>query len=447
MRGIIRLSGSATGGLLQAWISTAAAEVWSRNSPARFAGQLALPDLHTPVPVDVQRWPTARSYTGQPLAELHLVGSPPVMTAVLAECYRRGARPAGPGEFTLRAFLAGRLDLLQAEGVLGVIDARDQAELQTALEQLAGGISARMLQMRSDLVELLSDLEAGLDFVEEHLEFISRDEICLRVLNARRFVEDLRQQTDSRMHAGERLRVVLAGLPNAGKSTLFNCLVAGEFALVSPTAGTTRDYLTARWKCDGLDVELVDTAGWEAVDEAALPTLAQSMHTARAEQLRRAALLIWCTALDASAADRELDAARCGEAEQLRIPLVRIATKADLPYQEFDHASPAPLPVDLTVSARTSRGLRELAQLVRERLSAQSARGQWLGMTSARCSESLRAASESLASAEVLASSSAGDELIAVELRASLDHLGAITGAVYTDDLLDRIFSKFCIGK
>lgn len=447
LRGIIRLSGPSTSSLLQAWIPCPPESGWPRTSPARFAARLPIPDLRQPVPVDVQWWPTTRSYTGQPLAELHLVGSPPVLSAVLSECYRRGARPAGPGEFTLRAFLAGRLDLLQAEGVLGVIDAHNQDELQTALEQLAGGISARMLQMRNDLIELLSDLEAGLDFVEEHLEFVTRDEIRRRVLSAFDFVEELRRQSDSRMHAGERPKVVLAGLPNAGKSTLFNCLTAADLALVSPRAGTTRDYLAAVWPCDGLDVELVDTAGWESLEETASPALSQAMHAARAGQLRRASLLLWCSAVDATAADRELDTARYRDAQRLGVPCLRIGTKADEPELHPEVATDKQRPFDLMVSARTARGLPELSQLVRKQLTRDSARGQWLGMTSARCRESLRAAAESLSSAGSLASSPAGDELIAVELRAALDHLGAITGAVYTDDLLDRIFSKFCIGK
>ncbi|MCA9067602.1 MAG: hypothetical protein KDA84_01680, partial [Planctomycetaceae bacterium] len=170
-RGILRISGPEVRSVLARVINPVLAENGSRL-PKRFAGEMRLGGDGSALPVHVMFWPTNRSYTGQPLGEIHTIGSPPLLEQALSVLFQTGVRPARPGEFTLRAFLAGRLDLMQAEAVLGVIDAHDHQELETALQQLGGGISGRIAEVRSDLLDLLSDLEAGLDFVEEDIEFV-----------------------------------------------------------------------------------------------------------------------------------------------------------------------------------------------------------------------------------------------------------------------------------
>jgi tRNA modification GTPase len=433
MRGIVRLSGRRVREVLEGWFTPDDSAAWSAaRRPHRHPGKLTLPGWRASVTVAVHLWPRARSYTGEPLAELHLPGSPPLLEVVLQTAYAHGARAARPGEFTLRAFLAGRLDLMQAEAVLGVIDAADHRELATALGQLAGGISHRLADLRRDLLELLADLEAGLDFVEEHLEFVSRDEVQARLTEAAEFVDRLLNQVAGRMHAGDQSRVVLAGLPNAGKSTLFNALVGTEQALVSPIAGTTRDYLAADVVWNDSRWQLIDTAGWDA----AADPIATAMQSLRAGQMSQADLVIWCTAADLSTDDRQRDDELL---RSLTGSVLRVLTKADC----------GPATKDLAVSAQTGVGLK----LLNDRIAAALGRNttatrQWIGSTAARCQDSLRTAAESLHRAVAVASNrTAGDELIAVELRSALDHLGVIVGAVYTDDLLDRIFSKFCIGK
>ncbi|HUQ68995.1 MAG TPA: tRNA modification GTPase [Planctomycetaceae bacterium] len=433
VRGIVRLSGREVRSVLDGWFAPTDPESWcAARRPMRHPGTLSLPGWRAPVSVAAHLWPTSRSYTGEPLAELHLPGSPPLLEVVLQTAFAHGARPARPGEFTLRAFLAGRLDLLQAEAVLGVIDAIDHRELAAALGQLAGGISHRLADLRRDLLELLADLEAGLDFVEEHLEFVARGEVLARLAKAAEFVDALLDQVTGRMHAGDQYRVVLAGLPNAGKSTLFNALIGADRALVSPVAGTTRDYLVADVAWSGCRLQLIDTAGW---DDAADP-IGAAMQSLRAGQMSHADLVVWCTAADAPPSERSAD-------DELRRtlsnPVLPIVTKADI-------VSAADA---LAVSAITGDGLAALQEHICEMLGATTSAGrQWIGSTAARCQESLRTAADALHRAVAAASHpSTGDELVAVELRSALDHLGAIVGAVYTDDVLDRIFSKFCIGK
>lgn len=439
LRGLIRATGITVREFLDRTFHPDDPLAWkTARLPCRHEGRLKLQGLRASIPLAVHYWPTTRSYTGQPLIELHLPGSPPIVDAVQAEWCRTGARLARPGEFTLRAFLAGKLDLLQAEAVLGVIEAENIATLQLALDQLAGGISQALSSTRRDLLDLLADLEAGLDFVEEHLEFVSRTEIVSRIARARQSVSTLARQAVTRLQHGERPRIVLAGLPNAGKSTLFNVLLGRNAAIVSSQAGTTRDFLEAPWECEGLEFDLVDTAGLEETSQA-IPAAAQAQ---RVTQISRAALIVWCHAADATPDEAAQEWISSTDSQNQQV--LRVLTKADC---LADHA--VQKDAMLSVSAETGAGLdtlrRTIAHLWR---SSASSQGTWIGMSAVRCQESIAATISSLEHAETVARDSAqGEELIAIELRSALDHLGRIVGAVYTDDLLDRIFSRFCIGK
>lgn len=354
--------------------------------------------------------------------------------------------PSGSaGEFTLRAFLAGRLDLLQAEAVLGVIDAADHVELELALQQLAGGISQQMGALRADLLDLLADLEAGLDFVDEDIEFVSREQLLSRVTAAQRTTAELCDQASRRLQSSTRPRVVLAGLPNAGKSTLLNALTGQSAALVSEVSGTTRDYLCVPLDRNGLHVDLIDTAGWDS-ETSGIEAVAQQR---RHEQWQQADLIVWCSDLSADAA---LNEPLIAELHHEQRPVVRVGTKADCvsvawtPSSEF--ATGGDEGVQATVSARDGRGLDELCAQLAERLSAESrGRRQWIGMTAARCQNSLLSARDALGRTAEAAGLGLSEDLVIVELREALEHLGHIVGAVYTDDVLDRVFSKFCIGK
>jgi tRNA modification GTPase len=411
------------------------------------------------LPCDLFLWPSAKSYTREPVAELHTIGSPPLLQALVASLCHAGARLAEPGEFTLRAFLAGRLDLTQAESVLGVIDAHGDEELRGAIAQLAGGIARPLYELREMLLQLLSELEAGLDFVDEDIEFVSADVAWYRLNSAQQLLSRLTNQMTARNLAGANIEIALIGAQNAGKSSLFNALVAryapvrnahGDDwspALVSSQLGTTRDYLTATIDLGGLRCELIDTAG---VDGGGTFTEADSAssqfagidNTAQAfaaAQSKRAAMRVWC-----------IDATRAEKAYQLNKACeIAVLTKCDLRHSSPTLLNlPAEIPV-VETSSRTGDGLDQLCESIRSLLLKETGaqRGQVVPATAVRCSESIRLAEAALQRAADILNTSGGDELVAAELRMALNELGKVVGAVYTDDILDRIFSTFCIGK
>ncbi len=207
-----------------------------------------------------------QSFTGQPTVEFHLVGSQPLLSQLTKLLCSEGARLAEPGEFTFRAFLAGRMDLAQCEGLLGVIHAENRRNLDVALRQLAGGIAPLLQGVRQQLIELTADIEAGLDFVDEDIEFVTSEDIEKRISGAIKEVKSTRDRIESRRANSIARTAVAMGLPNAGKSSLINRLLGKDISIVSPQAGTTRDYL--RGRLNQSDLDLVDTAGLESTQES-----------------------------------------------------------------------------------------------------------------------------------------------------------------------------------
>ena len=434
-RGLVRVSGPRAFAVALAGFEPDRGDSPSTDAyPARRAGRLRVGGLRRPLAVEVNAWPGLRTYTGQPLVEVAAPGAPPLLQAVLADFLAREARLAEPGEFTLRAFLAGRIDLTQAEAVLGVIDAVGPGQLAVALRQLAGGVAGPITRLRDDLADTLAHLEANLDFADEaDVDPLGRRALAADLDRRAGELADLAGRLGGRVRPGGRPRVVLVGPPNAGKSRLFNALTGRDRALVADVAGTTRDYLEATCDCDGLIVDLVDTAGREA-DDAPIARAAQA---ARAGQAEVADLLLDCRSADGPTPD---DAA--GRDEDGRLLAVR--TKVDLVPVGRDG------PADgLATSAATGAGVAALRAAIAARLAAvgPDGHGAAIAATAGGAAEGLGAAARALRAGAAAVAAGSGDELVAVDLRQAVDDLGRIVGAVVTDDLLDRIFRRFCIGK
>jgi tRNA modification GTPase len=326
------------------------------------------------------------------------------------------------------------LDLTQAEAVLGLIDARHERQFATALEQLAGGLSGPLGRLREELLELLAHLEAGLDFATEDIEFITAGELEAQLAAAAEHVASITARMQTRLENAEAPRVVLYGWPNVGKSSLFNALARREQALVSPLAGTTRDYLTAELCLDGLDCRLVDTAGVELFQQDS--TLAAAARQMRGAQESAADLLILC--LDST---RPLNEWEHRELASVIDGRLIVLTKIDHPS-----AAIAPSPEALPTSAVSGAGL----DLLRKRIARELCSGPYgeaVASTAVRCRDSLHLAAECLERARELAARGGFEELVAAEVRTALEEIGRVVGAVYTDEVLDRIFSRFCIGK
>ena len=354
-RGIVRLSGPRALACVEQFFQPAEQDDFRSGAfPRAIRGALRLPGLSSPLPCHAYLWPDGRSYTGQAVVEIHTLGSPPLLQLVLQSLCTAGARLAGPGEFTLRAFLAGRIDLTQAEAVLGVIDAGDAGALDVALRQLAGGLARPLSHLRDALLELLAHLEAGFDFADEALAFITPEDLDRQLAEASRAVAHLRRQVAARGDATDVVRAVLVGRPNTGKSSLFNALAGDRAALVSDHPGTTRDYLTADIELDGVKYRLVDTAGMggegRAMGDGAAATPEQAAHGVTAAQRRKAHIEVLC--IDAS---RKLDAWERGELASPTVDRrILVLTKCDRP-----RGTDGPAAV-LQTSSRTGQGIAEL---------------------------------------------------------------------------------------
>jgi tRNA modification GTPase len=396
------------------------------NLPWTQRGIRAMPiritSFHSFVPCILYHWPRGASATGQEMAELHLPAGPVLVDEVEKAIRSLGVRGAQPGEFTLRAFLAGRLDLAQAEGVLGLIEAENIVTLRTAIDQRAGGQGQKILALRQRLLDLLADLEAGLDFVEEDISFITEQEILDRIKLTQTEIGQIIQQFSRRQSARPIPRVLLLGPPNAGKSSLLNALADQSHAIVSDVAGTTRDWISARIIHHDRSWELIDTAGID--DPQALFHAETSIQ--RDDLLSHADLVIWCQELEQP----------LSIPTHLDKPLI-VRTKGDLGV-ELIHG-------ELVVSALTHRGLDRLRDEIARRLAERDSPST--GSLTPRVADALDRAQSALSGVQSALESGIGQELLAMMIRDVLDPLGEIVGEVYTDDLLDRIFSKFCIGK
>lgn len=434
LRGAVRLSGLETRQILEALFPSLSQGLKATRHAKRFSTSIDLPELGE-IPISIFYWPNHRSYTGEPAAELHLLGAPVLLDQVQTRVLESGARLAKPGEFTLRAFLAGRMDLTQCEAVLGLIHAHSQREFHVALSQLAGGLATPLKELRHDLINLLADLEAGLDFVDEDIAFVQEDEIIERIERAEQSIASLREQIEKRQGQGVEFQVAIVGPANAGKSSLVNALSGLDASIISPIPGTTRDYVRSRVCWDDVTIDLIDTAGIEDVFESGPRAIAQEKTT---EVIGKADLVVLCCSVEDKTNLKPISMA----------PRVwGIWTKSDLPHGGVGQW-PIPVERSFTISVHSGDGLDGLRRALTESVKEWRHRSiDVVPMTGARCKSALAQAADSLAHARQATLDSAGQEIVASELRLALDQIAEVAGTVANNDILDALFSRFCIGK
>jgi tRNA modification GTPase len=432
-RGVVRVSGPRARDLVAAtWIGPTLD--WSRRSirTGRFD------DGRGTQPVMLLWMPAPRSFTREDVAELHLSGSPPLLAAAMARLVGVGARAAEPGEFTRRAFLAGRIDLTRAEGVLALVQSTNEAQARAARALLFGGLEARVAAAREELVDARTLCEASLDFDPDDAGHVPEEELRTRMQRIGLALEEALGFETQRAGRSGLPRVVLAGAPNAGKSALFNALAGEERALVSDHAGTTRDVLEAPIEVGGQTIRLIDTAGLDAAAPGSVDAEAQAL--ARSAQTD-ADVVVWV--IDARRTDREaLETERASFGDR---PVCAAWNKVDL--------TPGPPPDWVSglgevalVSARTGEGLDRLKSVIGG-LVAESGGGGIERETLVRHRGAIERAARELDSARASLAAGLALELVAEHLRQACDALDDVSGATTAEDVLDRIFARFCLGK
>jgi tRNA modification GTPase len=378
------------------------------------------------------------SFTKENSIEISCHGSPVIVKEIIKALLKNGARLATPGEFTKRAFLNGRFDLAQAEAVADIIHAETDNARQAALNQMRGGFSKEIQNLREELIHFASLVELELDFGEEDVEFAQRDDLKKLILSIQQFLHSLIGSFDQGNVIKNGIPTVIAGKPNAGKSTLLNALLNEEKAIVSEIPGTTRDVIEDEMILGGISFRFMDTAGLRETTD-----VIEAIGVERTrESLRKASLILYLFDLTKSSLEEIRHEAE--EISKLNIPVIKVGNK-------MDEASPLLLEQlekeeFILISASQKKNIQILKDKILSRFHIQVKQGDVL-VTNVRHYQSLKQTDDALN--RVLASMANGitGDFLAMDIRQALHYLGEITGEVTTDDLLANIFSKFCIGK
>ena len=379
------------------------------------------------------------SYTTDDVIEISAHGSPVVLRHIVEIALAGGARLAEPGEFTMRAFLNGRIDLTQAEAVRDLIDSQTLYQAKVAAQQLEGALSRRLQQTKQKLVELIALLEAGIDFAEDDVSVLPGAKILEHITAMRGPLAELARTFSYGKIVHEGLTLAIVGRPNVGKSSLFNCLVERERAIVTATPGTTRDLVTESVSLGGIPIKLVDTAGIRrALDEAESIGIQKSQ-----EALADADLVL--VVLDASQPISPEDNTLLAQVEQ-RAAIV-VQNKADLAPASTSPSGKGHKAVNRT-SALTGEGIPELRDTILGHVTGATGANTESGfLTNARHQKLVQDGISALDAASVATNQRIPHEMILLDLYSALKALDEITGATTSDDILNLIFSRFCIGK
>lgn len=379
------------------------------------------------------------SYTKENSVEISTHNSKYIIERVINLLIRKGARAARPGEFTLRAFLNGGLDLSQAEAVADLIASNSAASHQIAMQQMRGGFSNQLKKLREDLVHFASLIELELDFSEEDVEFANRDQLKALIQKIYSVINKLIASFEQGNVLKNGVPVVIAGKPNVGKSTLLNALLNEERAIVSDIAGTTRDTIEDEINIKGITFRFIDTAGIRHTEDV---IEAKGVERTR-EKMKQARLIIYL--FDPTQDKIEAVQEQIQEVKDLNIPFVTIINKSDLITEsqraEYQVLNP------LYISAKEQFGIEELKDELLNQVNLSNINTDDVMVTNIRHVEALQHTQTALEKVLYGIDNPVTSDFLAMDIRQALHHLGEITGTVTTDDLLDNIFSKFCIGK
>ena len=367
------------------------------------------------------------SYTGQDIAEISLHASPYIKTRILQNCFKLGARQARAGEFTMRAYLNGKMDLAQAQGVADIIASKNKAAHKAAMNTLDGKLSEKLQEIKTDLMDLLAQIEVRLDDTDGEMQDLPKDYIEQILSKAQKNITKLTDTFSNGKFVKEGIKTAIIGVPNSGKSSLLNALLGFDRAIVSEQSGTTRDTLEAEISIDGFNLILTDTAGIRehALDAAEIEGMHRS-HKAAAQ----ADIIIFVRALEKT----ELEEKLFKEMQQTGKKIIEVYNKADLFKDKKKNA----------ISCKTGQGLDELKKEIIKTIGLADLNQDEVIITSALHYQALKKASEEL---NFALEKSAELDLMAAHLRWALESLKELIGIFTPEDVLDIIFSKFCVGK
>jgi len=379
------------------------------------------------------------SFTRENSIEISCHGSPLIVQRIIGVLLRQGAQLAGPGEFTKRAFLNGRFDLAQAEAVADLINAETDNARQAALNQMRGGFSKEIQKLREELIHFASLIELELDFGEEDVEFAKRDDLRKLIMRMQGFLQTLISSFREGNVIKYGIPTVIAGKPNAGKSTLLNLLLNEEKAIVSDIPGTTRDVIEDEMILGGINFRFIDTAGLRDTTDTI-----EAIGVERTKaQLKKASLVLYL--VDLTHTSRTEIQHELQQIQELTVPVIRIGNKVD----KADPALIAELKREgfVCISATKKTNLPQLEEAILSKFNLKQVKQGDVVITNLRHYDNLRQTDEALSRVLQGMDNGVTGDFLAMDVRQALHYLGVITGEISTDDLLENIFSRFCIGK
>ena len=380
------------------------------------------------------------SYTGEDTAELHCHGSPMVLALGLEALFAQGARQAGPGEFTQRAFLSGRMDLAQAEAVADLLDAQSREGARQAAGQLSGALSRKIQTIYSALVDVMAHFHAVLDYPDEDIDPFTQEQLDQDLSVQEGALDRLLATYQRGRRLNQGIRCALVGRPNAGKSSLLNALAGYDRAIVTDIPGTTRDTVEETVELGGLPLRLIDTAGLRESEDPI-----ERMGVERSRAAMEGAELILVLA-DRSAPIREEDWQLVEEARALA-PTILVLTKGDLPAARAPFVNVKELPAMVTVSAKTGAGLDDLSHTVAALFPRDTGCAYGELLTNARQAQAAQRALDSVSRARRALLAGVTPDALLTDVEEALEALGELTGQSVREDVTARIFQRFCVGK